>query len=119
MALSAFASFCRAAKEGRFPDLSDRDGLWRILITITAEEAIDQARYDGRAKRGGGRVRGESAFDHATPPSRARGLEQVIGNHPTPEFAAIMADQCDHLLGQLNDDLRQVAVAKMEGYTNE
>ena len=119
LALSAFASFCHAAKEGRFPDLSDRDGLWRILITITAEKAIDQARHDGRAKRGGGRVRGESAFDHPSPPSRARGLEQVIGDSPTPEFAAIMADQCDHLLGQLNDDLRQVAVAKMEDYTNE
>ena len=43
----------------------------------------------------------------------------MIGDTPTPEFAAIMAEQCDHLLGQLNDDLRQVAVAKMEGYTNE
>ena len=43
----------------------------------------------------------------------------MIGDNPTPEFAAIMADQCDHLLGQLNDDLRQVAAAKMEAYTNE
>jgi RNA polymerase sigma factor (sigma-70 family) len=119
LALSAFATFCRAAQEGRFPDLSDRDGLWRILITITAQKAIDQARYDGRVKRGGGHVRGESAFDHANLPSQARGLEQVIGDSPTPEFAAIMADQCDRLLRQLNDDLRRVAVAKMEDYTNE
>jgi DNA-directed RNA polymerase specialized sigma24 family protein len=34
LALSAFASFCRAAEEGRFPDLSDRDDLWRLLVTI-------------------------------------------------------------------------------------
>jgi RNA polymerase sigma factor (sigma-70 family) len=119
LALSAFASFCRAAEEGRFPDLSARDGLWRILITITAQKAIDQARHDGRAKRGGKRVRGESAFDYADLPSQARGLEQVIGDNPTPEFAAAMADQCERLLGQLNDDLRQVAVAKMEEYTNK
>jgi RNA polymerase sigma factor (sigma-70 family) len=119
VALSAFASFCRAAKEGRFPDLSDRDGLWRVLFTITAQKAIDQVRYDGRAKRGGGRVRGESVLDHLDRLSQGRGLEQVIGDSPTPEFAAMMAEQCDRLLGQLNDDLRQVAVAKMEDYTNE
>jgi DNA-directed RNA polymerase specialized sigma24 family protein len=118
IALSAFASFCRAAQEGRFPDLSDRDGLWRILITMTAQKTVDQARYDGRTKRGGGRVRGESALDYRDRPDQARGLEQAVGDSPTPEFVAIMADQCDRLLGQLNDDLRQVAVAKMEDYTN-
>jgi hypothetical protein len=32
VALSAFASFCRAAAQGRFPDLHDRDDLWRLLV---------------------------------------------------------------------------------------
>src|SRR5262245_64764290 len=31
VALSAFDSFCRHAEEGRFPQLADRDSLWRIL----------------------------------------------------------------------------------------
>src|SRR5207237_10567463 len=34
-ALSAFDSFCRGAAQGRFPDLADRDGLWRLLVVIT------------------------------------------------------------------------------------
>ena len=41
VALSAFDSFCRAAKKGRFPDLADRDGLWRLLIQMTVRKAVD------------------------------------------------------------------------------
>ena len=36
VALSAFASFCRGVEGGRFPQLADRDDLWRLLVTITA-----------------------------------------------------------------------------------
>ena len=36
-ALSAFVSFCTAAGEGRFPDLPDREELWRLLVVITAQ----------------------------------------------------------------------------------
>src|SRR5262245_52572189 len=32
VALSAFDSFCRNAERGRFPELLDRDGLWRLLV---------------------------------------------------------------------------------------
>ncbi|MGA2618141.1 MAG: ECF-type sigma factor [Thermoguttaceae bacterium] len=119
LALSAFATFCRAAEEGRFPDLADRDDLWRLLITITAQKAIDRARHDGRAKRGGGRVRGESALAFGHPGDTTHGLDQVVGDSPTPEFAATMADECARLLGQLDDDLQQIALAKMEDFTNQ
>jgi len=118
LALSAFASFCHAAEEGRFPDLAGRDDLWRLLITITAQKAVDRARHDSRLKRGGGRVLGESALDHKRVQNGGRGLEQVVGESPTPEFAAIVAEECSRLLGSLNEDLRQIAVAKMEDYTN-
>ena len=35
VALSAFDSFCRGAEQGRFPQLHDRDNLWRLLVCIT------------------------------------------------------------------------------------
>ena len=35
VALSAFDSFCRNAEAGRFPDLTDRDSLWRLLAAFT------------------------------------------------------------------------------------
>jgi DNA-directed RNA polymerase specialized sigma24 family protein len=42
-----------------------------------------------------------------------------VGDSPTPEFAATMADECARLLGQLDDDLQQIALAKMEDFTNQ
>src|ERR1700722_9674826 len=62
VALSAFDSFCRGAERDRFPQLTDRDGLWPLLVIITARKALDQAQRERRPKRGGGDVRGESAW---------------------------------------------------------
>jgi DNA-directed RNA polymerase specialized sigma24 family protein len=118
VALSAFASFCQAAATGRFPDLADRDDLWRLLIVLTAQKSIDLLRRAHRAKRGGGRVRGESALAHADRSESLPGLAEIVGNAPSPAFAAMVAEECDRLLGLLNDDLRSVALAKMEDYTN-
>src|SRR5580700_9424491 len=53
VALSAFDSFCRSAAKGRFPQLSDRDGLWRLLVVITARKAARHIRDTRRQKRGG------------------------------------------------------------------
>ena len=39
--LSVFDSFYAAAEEGRFPDLSDRDDLWRVLLRLSARKVID------------------------------------------------------------------------------
>jgi len=107
VALSAFASFCEGAERGRFPRLADRDNLWRLLVVLTVRKARQQLRGEGQKKRGGG-VAPEDAV-----------LEEVVGREPTPEFAAQVADACRRLLGLLADaDLEQVAVAKMEGYSN-
>jgi hypothetical protein len=36
--------------------LAGREDLWRLLLTLTAQKAVDQRRRASRAKRGGGRV---------------------------------------------------------------
>jgi DNA-directed RNA polymerase specialized sigma24 family protein len=121
VALSAFDSFCRGAAGGRFPRLADRDDLWQVLVLLAARKALNQVEWEHRRKRGGGAVRGESAFlNLPNEDSAAAGLEHVIGREPTPVFAAQVADECDRLLGRLGDpDLRAIALWKMEGYTNE
>ena len=49
---------------------------------------------------------------------QARGLDQVPGAEPTPEFAAMVAEQYQRLLDSLGDEaLRSIAVWKMEGDT--
>lgn len=116
VALSAFDSFFRGVENDRFPRLQDRNDLWRMLVVITARKALDLVQHERRQKRGGGRVMGESAFkDWAEP-----GIDQVIGQVPTPQFAAQLAEECQRLLDRLEDpELREVALWKMEGYTNE
>jgi DNA-directed RNA polymerase specialized sigma24 family protein len=119
VALSAFESFYVGMARGRFPDLADRDDLWRLLVTIAARKASDQVRWESRQKRGGGRVLRESDLVAGTD-SEMEGLALVVGAEPSPEFAALLADECHRRLRGLPDDsLRSVAVLKMEGYRNE
>ena len=60
IAASVMESLFRAAQKGRFPDLADRHDLWRLLLRMTARKVVDLKRHEGRTRRGGGRVRGES-----------------------------------------------------------
>src|SRR5262245_49600904 len=50
----ALAAFCKGAPAGRPPQLADRHDLWRLLFTLTLRRAADQARREGRQRRGGG-----------------------------------------------------------------
>jgi DNA-directed RNA polymerase specialized sigma24 family protein len=119
-ALSAFDSFCDGAARGRFPRLADRDDLWRLLVVLTARKVEAQARRRRRLKRGGGRVLREADLLGADPDGGDVGLEQVVGAEPTPEFAAMAAEECRRLIDLLGDeDLRRIALWKMEGYTND
>ena len=119
VALSAFHSFCQGAARGRFPRLDDRDNLWRLLVTITARKALDQVRRQARQKRGGGRVLVGSAQAGGEDDTDGAGLDQVVGQEPTPQFAAMVTDECRRLLVALDDEtLRQVALLRMEGYSD-
>jgi DNA-directed RNA polymerase specialized sigma24 family protein len=120
VALSAFDSFCRGAEAGRFPDLADRDNLWALLLTLTERKAGRALLHENRLKRGGGRVEGESALRHPSADGeQTGGLEQIPDPEPTPELAAQLAEELARLLDRLGkEDLRAVALAKMEGYSN-
>ena len=114
VALSAFHSFCRNAERGRFPQLLDRDSLWRLLVVLTARKAAHQRRDEQRQKRGGGvTVQTETSADE----DEGSILGQVLSREPTPEFAALVTEECRRLLHSLNDsELEAVALARMEGY---
>ena len=120
VALSAFDSFCRGMQEGRFPQLRDRDNLWRLLIIVAARKAIDYLKFERREKRGGGKIYSESELAADGHWESLGSLEQVVGTEPTPEFAALVAEERERLLSCLDDEMsRRVAQQKFEGYTNE
>ena len=103
VALSAFKSLCLGAERGRFPQLSDRDDLWRLLAVLTIRKAIDVQRRNRNHE-----------------PVGEPDLEQLLSAEPPAELAAEMADDYERLLGLLDDaELRSVALWKVEGYTNE
>jgi len=117
-ALSAFDNFCRAAAEGRFPRLFDRDDLWQILLVITARKTANLLKRENALKRGAGLVQ------HLPPATDDSGckiaLAELIDREPDPGVAVEVAEQCRGLLDRLGDaELRSVAVWKMEGHTNE
>lgn len=119
VALSALNSFYHGVANDRFPKLDDRHDLWRLLVTITIRKAVTQKRRYYAQKRGGGLVRGESVFlRHANDSQADAGIHQVLGTDPTPELAQELADDCGELLGRLDERLRPIALAKMEGYSN-
>ena len=113
VALGVFDSFCRGAAGGRFPKLRDRNDLWRLLIVITARQAIDLVQREKRNPIGG-----ESAIP-GVPDDAAAAIEQVVGDEPTPAFAAQVAEEFGRLIDRLGDErLRTVAQCKLEGYAN-
>ena len=103
---------------GRFPDIADRDDLWRLLVTITARKASDRNRWESQQKRGGGHVVHASALGVGTG-SEADDLAEIVGPEPTPEFAALVTEEFRRLLEVLGDEeLRRIATWKMEGYVD-
>ena len=121
MALSALNCVFQGAAEGKYPELGDRDELWRLLALIAARKVLNQARDERRQKRGGGRVRGEAALAAGPADGDASSvLAEVIGPGPTPEFAALMAEEYGRRLEELGDEsLRRVAEWRLEGYDLE
>lgn len=115
VALSAFHSLCEGIGRGRFPDLHDRSDLWPLLVCITARKSRARVREAGAQKRGGGRVRGESALQGSGETAR-----ELVGREPTPAFAAELAEESSRLLDFLADpSLRRLAVLKMDGHSHE
>jgi DNA-directed RNA polymerase specialized sigma24 family protein len=118
VALSVFDSLFQGLAAGRFPELGNRDDLWRLLVTISARKAHNLRRNEGRRKRGGGRVLGEDALG-AAGSFGGDFLAQVAGKEPTPEFAAMVTDEYRRLFGSLAEEsLRVVALLKLEGHSN-
>jgi DNA-directed RNA polymerase specialized sigma24 family protein len=114
VAVSAFDSFCRNAEQGAFPQLADRNDLWRLLVVITLRKVSRVLRDESRQKRGGQVRLADTEEDQNAL------LEQALSREPTPELAAQMTEEYERLLHLLGDEqLRQVAVWRMEGYSVE
>jgi DNA-directed RNA polymerase specialized sigma24 family protein len=115
VALSAFASFCRGIENQRFPQLTDRHGLWRLLVSITIHKLLHLQRDQSRLKRGGHFIATEPLSNSAR-----SAVDELISREPTPEFAAQVAEQYDRWIRALDsEELKRLAEWKLEGFTND
>jgi RNA polymerase sigma factor (sigma-70 family) len=104
LALRSFHSIYQRLRDPARPlHLGGREDLWRLLATRTISRAIDLIR-----RHRPGEVPG------------AHEVEELLAREPTPEETVETADECRRLLDLLDEpELRQIALWKVEGYTNE
>lgn len=111
VALQAFAHFCRLMGRPdageRFPEMADRENVWRVLARITVWEALDYVPPATRPVVGG-----------------AEGLDRVPAPQPpvTDGFTEEVVKLLDQLRGRnpaQTARLRRLAVLKMDGKTNK
>lgn len=113
VALSAMQSFFTSAEQGRFENLSNRDELWKLLVTLVIRKANRHKERANAQKRGGGNVRGESVFLNANDLNNPG-----LAGFPDERLVADLMSECSELLNRLDDEtLKQIALLKLEGYT--
>lgn len=111
---SAFHSLCCGLAEGRI-EAENRDALWGLLAVITSRKISAQRRYWNRQKRGGGTVRGESGFAEFGD----AGINEINGNHATPDVLAEVSESCAQMLDALPDEtMKRIVLLKFQGAKN-
>jgi len=116
--VEAFRDLFQGIQAGRFAQLTDRDDLQQILITITQRRAIDAARRNAFRTA---HEAGESALPLGLGgASNPRGLDSLPGPENPPELPLLAREELARLLDALQDDkLRQVALMRVLCATEE
>lgn len=102
VAISVFESFFRAAKNGRFPDLHDEQGLWRLLSTMTRRKVVDWIRKQS--------VRPTVAGSHP--------VDQLQSPNASPAFELVFGEEIERLVNLLPEKYQPVARKKLECCSN-
>ncbi|MFN5950076.1 MAG: ECF-type sigma factor [Pirellulaceae bacterium] len=112
LALSTFQEFHRRILEGGYPNLADRDQVWRLLFTISLNKARNFRRAMLRRKRY--RVGLSHVPEHRFSGKRSR------DDWDSPSAVVAVVEECQSLLQLLdaNDSsgrLRTIAMMRFEG----
>jgi RNA polymerase sigma factor (sigma-70 family) len=115
---SMFRSFCARQARGDF-HLADRDELWKLLVTITLRKARNTVKAQRRDSRDVERERSADKTVRCGSSSSFWELEQMDAAGPSPFEAALLNEALERRLESLADfTLRQIALWRLEGYSN-
>jgi DNA-directed RNA polymerase specialized sigma24 family protein len=106
----------RKIKEGSYPNISSRQDLWRLLTKIATRKSIDQIR---RSRKGVDRLRQDATHLFQTGDSsfEFNSINSLPGPEPTPELAAMVADESRYRLSQLPNKMVEVVKLRLQGFT--
>ena len=116
IALSAFRRLHQMAGREKLGAIRHSDELWGLLVAITAGKVADLVRRQTADKRGGGKVRGGSAFAKKSASGESDGIQDWFTTDLSPEALLVVEEEVDRLLNLLPDPTtRQIAEMFLEG----
>jgi RNA polymerase sigma factor (sigma-70 family) len=116
VAVDVLNSLFQRLADGRLGKPRSKAELWNLLLGMTNNKSIEEVRAKLAQKRGGGNVRGESAFGDVDGEEVGRGIENAAVDDVDPQRAFEESQTLVELLDSLGDDqLRQIALLKMAG----
>lgn len=115
---NTFKSFFLRQQQGQF-DLADREDLLRLLMQMTLNKTRSAATREGRHRRNFRREQSVTGGDGDSESDTDWLFDRAKQGAPTPDEAMALAEEAERRLEQLPADLRQIALHKLEGYTND
>jgi len=112
----AYKSFVIRLQRGEYT-IEDRFDLWRLLVRMTENKARNVIAKHRKLKRDYRREVLTKARDGGQSAPTVLELAQAI--EPTPDDAAILAEEAARRLAMLPEDLRRLALRKLEGFTEQ
>ncbi|MDO4550644.1 MAG: ECF-type sigma factor [Planctomycetia bacterium] len=118
IALSAIKSLYFGLKNEKI-QLCTEDDLWGCLFCITVRKTVAERRREFAQKRGGVEKRIFSGNEALNEDDGGELFDRVVGNEPSPQLAAQMAENADELLSlfEENSTQRQIVSMKLQGMT--
>ncbi len=104
--VDVFRTFARRLQQGTFANLSDRNGLWALLVRVTQRKAANQIRDLNRIKRGGRFNRIEA--DGKT-------IDRIASRGVDPTLIVDAIEEFRWQIDQLDEEFRLVAIHRLEG----
>ncbi len=117
VSVQVLCSLYKKFESGDFSEVTNREQLWGLLMSMTRNKAAETARHKRALKRGAGNVRGESVFQDAQ--NEKNGLDQQVQTRGQLDPAEYQTFQFMELIDCLGDDeLRKIALLRIGGFSN-
>lgn len=101
--MSAYRSFFVRAGEGKF-QIENSGDLWRLLVEMTCHKLYRQSARHRAQKR-------------SMNAEEANATDRVAEQQPSPDMAALVADELEYVMQQMNDVGRKVLELRLQDYT--